>query len=186
MTNQTENLEDVKKAWIAMGKSFGMQIPEYDHVSLDNKKTALERLRNSYMRFFIAAAIFTVTSLFVFSRFQDILDNNNVEYLGFAYSAYFFIAFLMDFWIWNGIGTINPLTMSVSEVTEKSLFYRKRHLQFVAVLLPLAVSLMCFTGYVFSADKYFLMGIIFGAVLGLILGTIQLRRFMRNYRILSE
>ena len=97
MTNQIENLEEVKRAWIAMGKSLGMQMPEYNDVNLDKKKTALERLRNCYKRFFIAAAVFSVTSIFIFARFKDVLNNQNVEYLGFAYSAYFLLHFLWTF-----------------------------------------------------------------------------------------
>ncbi|MDE6715933.1 MAG: hypothetical protein K2J74_05560, partial [Muribaculaceae bacterium] len=122
MTNQTENLEEVKRAWIKMGESLGMQMPEYHDINLDKKKTALDRLRSYYKRFFIMAAIFTVTSLLIFSRFKDILNNQDADYLGFAYSAYFLIVFFMDFWMWNGIGSINPLTMSVSEVITKAIY----------------------------------------------------------------
>lgn len=185
MTNQNENLDEVKKAWIAMGNSLGMRIPEYSIDNLNDKKTALDRLRNSYKRFFIAAAIFTFTSFLIFYRFSKI-DGQDVIYIGIAYSAYFFTVFLMDFWMWKGIGTINPLTMSVSEVTRKSLFYRKRHLQFVAVLLPIAISIMCVTGYIFSYEKYFLVGIIAGAIVGFALGVTQLLRFLDDYRTLIK
>ena len=56
----------------------------------------------------------------------------------------------------------------------------------MAVLIPIAISLICFTSYIFSIDKYFIMGIVFGAVVGLLLGSIQLYRFMKNYRTITE
>ena len=76
--------------------------------------------------------------------------------------------------------------MSVSEVAYNAMFYRKRHLQFMAVLIPMAVALLGFTGYVFSSEIYFPYGMIVGAVCGLIIGIIQFRKFMAEYRKLSE
>lgn len=124
-------------------------------------------------------------SFMIFSR--GLIGESHLNpWLGVAYAVYFLTAFSMDQWLYQGIGKIDPLKMSVSQVLKKSLFYRKRHLQFMAILIPMALGLLGFTGYVFSNDRYMLIGMIAGAIFGAIIGIIHFRRFMVEYRNLSE
>ncbi len=186
MTSENANIDQLKKAWYVMGECLGIRpTPDSDPENLKNKKTALDRLRNQYRTLFAISLPMVFTSYLIFSRAVPAYGKQSL-YLGIAYAAYFIITFIMDRWLWTGIGTIDPLKMSVSQVVEKSMFYRKRHLQFIAILIPIAVVLLGFTGYVFLSNIYFLSGIIVGAICGAILGIIQFRRFMDEYRKLSE
>lgn len=185
MTHENVNLDELKRAWLAMGETLGMNRPENDPKNLDEMKTALDRLRQKYRVFWITSLGMVFVSFMVFSRGMLIDSEWNV-WLGVAYSVYFLTAFSMDQWLYSGIGTIDPLRQSVSEVAAKAMFYRKRHLQFIVVLIPMAVALIAFTGYVFSDETYFISGMITGALLGIILGIFQFRRFMAYYRQLSE
>ncbi len=185
MTPEELKIDELKKAWLSMGEILGMNHPESNLESLSSKKTALDHLRAHYKKFWILSAFMMVSTFMIFIV-RPIEDNHLMFYLGLSYLVYFLTAFIMDQWLWRGIGTIDPVTMSVSQVVGKSIFYRKRHLQFIAVLLPMAIALIGFTVFIFSENEYFLKGIIAGAVVGIIIGSIQLRRFMAEYRKLME
>ncbi|MCM1141828.1 MAG: hypothetical protein NC453_24925 [Muribaculum sp.] len=186
MNTENIDLQQMKKAWLEMGEALGMQPSPTDNPENFNKmKTALDRLRDKYRVFWTASLLLAFGTFMIFSNSQIIESPLNL-WLGVAYAVYFLTVFCMDYWLWRGIGTINPLRMSVSEVAYNAMFYRKRHLQFMAVLIPMAVALLGFTGYVFSSEIYFPYGMIVGAVCGLIIGIIQFRKFMAEYRKLSE
>ena len=186
MNTDNLDIEQIRKAWISMGKTLGMHPSPYQTPEdLGNRKTALDRLRDKYRHFWIVALIMTFYSLLMFSCGR-IFEGRGGVWLGIAYAAYFLTVFCMDHWLWRGIGSIDPLKMGVAEVAEKALFYRKRHLQFIVVLIPMAVVLLGFTAYAFSSDIYFLIGIAVGAVCGLTVGIIQFRRIMAEYRKLSD
>lgn len=186
MNEDNIDIEQMRKAWTEMGKALGMQtIPSGYHNNLNKKKTALDRLRDRYNAFWIISLIMAVGSFFIFSRGIFVVNNLNL-WLGISFTVYFLTASCMDFWLWKGIGAIDPLRMNISEISEKSMYYRKKHLQFMAILIPMAIALLCFTGYVFSSEIYFLNGMIVGVVIGAIVGSLQFRRFMAEYRNLSD
>lgn len=186
MNTDNQDITQMRKAWHAMGESLRAQSSPYsDPEDLGNRKTALDRLRDRYRHFWIVALVMSLCSLIVFSRGR-LVDECIGLWLGIVYSAYFLTVFFMDHWLWRGIRTIDPLKMGVSEVAEKAMFYRKRHLQFVAFLIPVGAVLLGFTAYAFSSEIYFLSGMIAGGVCGLIVGIVQFRRFMAEYRKLSD
>lgn len=184
MNNENFDIEQMRKAWLEMGKVLGT-IPERNPENLDKKRTALDKLRERYMTFWIISLVMVFAGFLIFSRGIFIVSRMNL-WLGVAYSVYFLTAFGMEFWLWNELGSIDPPRMSISEIADKSMFYRKKHLQFMAILIPMAIALIGFTGYVYSSEIYFLNGMIFGCIIGLIIGTIQFRRFMAEYRKLSD
>ena len=186
MTPENDNLDNIRKTWADMGQS--LDAPAINNTQIDrlnNMKTALDRLRDKYNTFSIIALMMTFVSWMIFSK-STFAERPWNLWLGIAYASYFLICFVMDHWLYCGIKSINPLTMSISQVAQKAVFYKKRHLQFVAVFIPLGVTLIIFTGWVCSADPYFLDGMISGAIIGLAIGIIQFRRFMSCYRELSE
>lgn len=185
MTSEHNDLKELRSAWSTMGKSLPEQPADNDTGNLNGRKTALDRLRDRYRRFRLVSALLIFGSFMIFSRGQ-LFDSNLNLYLGIAYAAYFATSCAMDYVLWRGLGTIDPVTMSVTEVARHALRYRKLHLQFIAILLPLALGLLGFTAYAFSADRYFLYGMLSGAIIGAAIGTFQFRRFMADYRRLSE
>lgn len=187
MNAENVDMEKMRKAWLEMGKALGMQPSSSDNnpKNLNNMRTTLDRLRDKYRMFRTVALLMVFGSFMIFSR-GWIIESRLSFRLGVAYAVYFLTCFVMDQWLYYGIGTIDPLRMSVSDVVEKSLFYKKRHLQFMVALIPMAVCLLGFTGYVFSAEKYMLAGMVAGAICGAAMGIVQFRRFMADYRKLSE
>lgn len=186
MNKDNIDIEEMRKAWYEMGRALGIQtLPDSHSQDLARRKTALDRLRDRYLSFWVISLVMTVLGFLIFSRGVFVTNPLNF-WLGVAYAGYFLIVSSMDFWLWKGLGQIDPLRLSVTETSAKSLFYRKRHLQFMAVLIPMAATLLCFTGYVFSSEMFFINGMIAGAIIGLIIGTVQLRRFMSGYRKLTD
>lgn len=186
MNTENIDIEQMKRAWLSMGKALGMQpVQDNNPENLNNKKTALDRLRDKYRVFCTISLLMVFVCFMIFSRGLIVSSNLNF-WLGIAYAVYFLTAFGMDQWLYRGIGKIDPLKMTVSQVVQRSMFYKKRHLQFMAVLIPMALAVLGFTGYVFSVERYFLIGMIAGAICGAILGVIQFRRFMADYKKLAE
>lgn len=186
MSTENINIEQIRRAWIEMGKGLGMQPSHEDNPNNFNKnKTALDRLRDKYRVFWSMAIGLMFGSFMIFSKGM-IIENNLNLWLGIAYAVYFLTCFAMDFWLYRGIGTIDPINMTVADIVKKSIYYKKWHLRFMTVLIPMAIALIGFTGYVFSSEKYFLSGMIVGAICGVIIGIIQFRRFMADYRKLAE
>lgn len=93
---------------------------------------------------------------------------------------------IMDRWLYRGICSIDIYEMSVAEVCSLAIYYRKRHLQFVVILIPMAVVLLGGIAWALSSNMYLIYGIITGALVGLILGTRQLYAFLDSYRSLTK
>lgn len=186
MNSENFDIEQMRKAWAEMGKALGMQaIPENNPQILNKKKTSLDRLRDRYQAFWIIGLLMAFAGFFMFSVGGIVADDRLKLWLGIAYAVYFLTAAGLDFWLWKGIATIDPLQMSVAEIAGSSMLYRKRHLQFMAVLIPMAIALLGFTAYVFSFEKFFVSGMSFGIICGGIVGIFQFRKFMNEYRNLS-
>lgn len=182
---ENADLERLKKTWKGMGVSLGPQGPVDNLDELRDKKTALDRLKAKYGRF----SILSLVMLFVIWQVlfhADILESRWNFPLAIAFTVYFAVTFIMDRYLACGLGTIDPLTMSVAQVMEKSLHYRKRHLQFMALLIPMAMGVLSFFAYAFSEDSSILMGMISGAVVGGIAGYRQFRKMMSYYRTLAS
>lgn len=146
-----------------------------------NRITALQRLARRYKWF---ANISLPMIIFVPGLIlKQVLYGNpwKFEWAIFAV-CYFGIASVMDYWLYKGISSIDCSLMNVREVVTRSMYYRKRHLQFMMVLLPMAVILIGSLAYIAFTDKYMLLGMCIGAVVGLIIGARQFMEFMNDYK----
>ena len=88
----------------------------------------------------------------------------------------------MDTWLSRGLQSINLAEMKVAEVVAKVYYYRKKHLQFMAILIPAAIVLIGWMAWIFADNIAFIYGIVAGAVLGGICGFNVYRNFMKEYR----
>lgn len=183
MNSNSNDMEKMREAWRSMGECLGMQ-PGGDSNpgNLNKKKTSLDQLCNRYRVFYRISLVMILVSSLVFTR----IGNDWSFYLALSYAVYFLTVFCMDNWLYNGIRAIDPVEMSISDVVSKALYYRKRHLQFMVVLIPMAICLIGFTVYVFSPDRYFINGMVAGAIVGVCIGIVQFRRFMSEYKKLTE
>lgn len=102
-----------------------------------------------------------------------------------AIAAYFITAGLMDMYLCRGIGSIDYNSLGVAEVASRALLYRKRHHQFMAILITMCVPLLYLLIMEFSENVYAFWGCIAGAITGLAAGVIIYRKIMSDYRELT-
>lgn len=172
--------ENIKMLW-RDAKIDSCPTPDIQSILIQRRYTALERLARRYRNFSIISAIAIVAMPFLMMN-MGLMQKALLPLIFFA-DFYFFLASVMDLWLSNGISKIDCALMSVTEVLHRASFYRKRHLQFVLILLPMAVLFIASIIY-FRDDnmnEYFLIGVISGALVGLIIGVSQLLRFLRDY-----
>ena len=149
-----------------------------------NRKTSLDNLIRRYKTFACIGVGMTLCSFGWFN--SHILEGTAGHILPIVMIGYFLLAALMDMYLMNGLQSINLSTMSVSKVCELVAKYRKFHHRCMIVLIPICIVLIGIMVSAFISDTYMIIGIIFGAIIGLAIGIMQYRRFMDDYRILSE
>ena len=179
--------EDMKSAWRDTAQSLESSSSNdqlIEMVLYGKRVTALDRLRSRYRRFFTCSFLMILWSgIFLI---PDILPYTGGIWLTVAFAIYFLTCGLMDLWLYNGIGSIDCLRMPVSEVIRLSLHYRKRHLQFIICLLPMAFAVIGLLAYFCNFDPIIIKGMIAGGAAGLLIGSLQLRKFLRDYRSLTD
>lgn len=155
-----------------------------EHEFNPGRKTTLERLAIRYRSFSVfsmgAAICFAV--MFILGKLHDVLEFPTWFII--CFEVYFLIASLMDYWLYQGVKSIDCSRMTVEEVLRKTLFYRKRHLQFMAVLIPCALTLMISMGIMLKADPYVIYGMIAGFIFGVAIGVKYFLAFMHDYHTL--
>lgn len=145
-----------------------------------NPLTSLERLRNRYRRFAILG--FTMLPLSFVFILKSIFPIEGGIWITLSFIVYFLTCGFMDTWLYRGLDTIDCLHMSVSEVIEKARYYRKKHLQFVVILIPMAIALLCGLAYFTGWEEHILLGMIVGGSIGFAIGLQQLFAFLRDYK----
>ncbi len=150
----------------------------------DRRHTALQRLALHYKRFsnlaLVFIGLFPLTFVNLMHRDYEMPVTPAIILMVLS-AAYFLTCSLMDRWLYRGILSIDLAEMPVAEVCRRALYYRKKHLQFIAILIPFAVIFLGGMAWLLSYEVYFLWGMGIGAVLGLILGLHQFRLFMKEY-----
>lgn len=146
-------------------------------------RTALQNLARRYKRFSIMALVMVAwCPLFGFSH--PYIDHK--PYLALGFAVFFVTCAAMDRWLYTGISSIDPATMTTSEVVRRSILYRKRHFEFQMILIPMAGALIGTLIYLFQENQEFIWGIVFGMLIGAGIGFFHFLRFMKDYRIVRE
>lgn len=178
---------DIKENW--QNSHFDrISATEYENIISGKVRfTALDKLRQRYRTFSIVSLIMipALTLMAINGKMINIFATDNFWFL-LAWLLYFTTAAVMDMWLYFGLGKINLHTMTVNEVSKLALFYRKRHLQFILILLPWALGVVGWFIYLTVNDRYMVLGIICGMLFGLCIGVRALMSFMKEYRQLSE
>lgn len=145
------------------------------------RKDSLERLAARYKRFIIIECIAAIGICPFYYRMSELFPKITPG-LCFILLAYFALCALIDTLLYNAIRNIDCSRMTVEEVIKQSMLCRKRHLQSIMLLLPLAFGLIFYIALCFDADRFALYGVIAGAVTGVLIGINQLLSFLRDYR----
>lgn len=183
MNNENPQILQLRKAWHDMGKALDTQTPKSNPGNLNNMNTSLDKLRQRYLRGGIASIFATLffTPLLFNARF---IPDSYLWPVAISFAILLLTLGGFIFWMRKGVGNINPLTMTVNQVSELARHYRKCHLRFVCIGFPLAVCWVVF--FVFAtlqSDTHIpIEGIICGAAIGALCGFKALRKFLTNYQ----
>lgn len=168
--------EKMKSSW----RSSQFEVYEADMTQLVRRHSTLESLARRY-RFF---AIFSALMVIAWPLIMSSLGMGPASDMALVAggSLYFLIASAMDCSLWRRISQIDCVTMTVAEVARRSMLCRKRHLEYMMVLIPGCILLVGRMAWLFSADESILAGMAVGGVLGLAVGIVQFCKFMREYK----
>ena len=179
-------MDNLRKDWQDANVSLSHEHNAYDSIINGKRRTALENLAERYRRFSNIALVLILMSFTWMFNPSMFPDNRSIGIaVGVSFAVYALIASIMDRWLYQGIRSIDVVSMSVSEVIRKALFYRKRHLQFIAILLPIVLAIIGVMAW--SMDNlYFRLGIVVGFIAGTAIGLRQLFAFLADYRTITS
>lgn len=178
-------MDNLRKDWQDANVAIQRDSNSYDNIINGKRKTALQNLAQRYRWFsnmgliFLVIVPFNLFNLHLFPEFK--LRMTMIIW----FASFFLISSVMDRWLYHGIKGIDVLTMSVSEVIEKALYYRKWHIRFIFILLPLALGCLGLMAYAID-DLYIRLGMVVGFLVGVAMGIRQLLNFLADYRAITS
>lgn len=186
MNTKDWDIEQMRKIWIEMGRALGMDIPQSGPDNLDDKKTALDRLRDRYRKgcdwSIVGTILFTLLFLFI-----PWINNNYRVSLTITYAIMMSANSYVLYWLWQGTGKINPLTMSITAVSSMAKYYKRCHLRYILIVLPIALLWVGYFAYVVSHSTFGSIGsIIIGFIIGGIFSLYGLWKDLKDYRNLTK
>lgn len=179
-------MDNIQQNWQQTDIDITTSSSYRDFIVSGRQKTALQNLAARYRRFSVIGGI--VILIGVSYCFNDNIFPGDPLFriiFGAAFALFGMVASLIDQWLYLGIRSIDVNTMSVKQVIDKALLYRKRHLQTVAVLFPSALALISFMVWKMH-NLFFLSGAVAGFIVGLAIGLRQLLNFLADYRAITR
>lgn len=179
--------EEIRRTWEEGARKVCVPgMDELGSLLRRKKETALERLAARYKKFSFLGVAMILCSFGWMLQPHLIPDMDNRWRLAVVMMCYFASCAIIDNWLYRGISSIDCYTMTVKEVSEKAMYYRKKHLQSMMVLFPFAVMVVGMIAYTFVSERYMLYGIAAGVFTGFFMGYFQFREFMKEYKILRD
>ncbi len=178
-------MDNLRKDWQDANVAIPRDSNSYDSIINGKRKTALQSLAQRYRWFSNMGLLFLVIVPFNLFNLHLFPDLKMRTVLIFWFAGFFLICSVMDRWLYHGIKQIDVLTMSVSEVIEKALYYRKWHIRFIFILLPLALGCLGLMAYAID-DLYVRLGMVAGFLVGVAMGIRQLLNFLADYRAITS
>lgn len=182
MNGNNIDIERMRKVWREMGQALGMDTPPNDNGNMNDMKTALDRLRDRYRLgcdwSIVGTIVFTILFLF--------LPWINDEYrlsLTISCTVLMSVNSYVLYWFWQGLGKINPLTMSITEVSSMVKYYKRCYVRYNIIGFPIA---LLWIGYFAYATNRNIDSIVIGCIIGGIFGLYTLWKDLKDYRNLMK
>lgn len=179
--------EEIKATWREASKRLYSPTPEeYEKMFRQRKETALEKLTAQYKLFSRLGCVMMILSFSYFLFPAEVMLPHMRIWLGIAFMVYFATCSCMDYWLYQGVGSIDCYTMTVKEVVEKAMYYKKKHHLFMAILLPMAACIMGLLMYSFKFEEALVLGVLAGAIFGGAIGYRKYLDFMNEYKNVAD
>lgn len=186
MNSHNFDIERMRKTWVEMGKALGMETPPSNPDNMNKMKTDLDRLTARYLKGWnwsiIGGILFTILFLWI-----PWINDEYRTPLALSYAIVMFTNAYALYWLWRGTGKIEPLTMSITQVSSMAKYYKKCHLLYILIGFPVAILWIGYFIFVVNRSEFrSIEGIVIGSIVGGIYGLYGLRQYLRDYRNLSE
>lgn len=181
MNSNYVDIEQMRKAWVEMGKALGMETPPADPDNMNKKSTDLDKLRTRYKKGWTWSIIGGIVFTILFLGAPTLSHKYGIS-LAITYAVLMFSNAYVLYWLWRGTGKINPLTMSITQVSSLAKHYRKCHLLYILIGFPVAALWIAYFIFVTNRSE----SIVIGAIVGGIFGLYGLWQYLNDYRKLSE
>ena len=181
MISNNIDIENMRKTWIEMGKALGMETAPSDQDNMNKKYTSLDRIRNHYRK----GCDWSIVGALVFASFFFFMPSLREEHripLAITYLIVMLANAYALYRLWRGTGKINPLTLSITQVSSMAKYYKKCHLLYILIGFPVAILWIVY--FMFATNRT--ESIIIGTIAGGIFGLFGLRQTLNDYRNLSE
>lgn len=176
--------DNIKKTWQSTRVNLASDDASLNDIMSGKRKTALESLAKRYCWFSNMALLFLCFIPLNIMNMPIYSDTNSKILIIVIFGSFFLISSIMDRWLYLGVKSIDIVRMSVSEVVEKARYYRKWHIRFIFILLPIALACLALLAYL-ADDIYLRLGMIAGFLAGVALGIRQLMNFLADYKALT-
>ncbi|MDE5793319.1 MAG: hypothetical protein K2I08_01200 [Muribaculaceae bacterium] len=186
MNSNNMDIDQMRKAWIEMGKALGMETLPDEPDNMNKKKTSLDRLCTRYMR----GRDFTILATIIFPIFFFWMPSLGDEYKIPVAITYVIVmsanAYLLN-WFQRGLGRIDPLTMPITQVSSMAKYYKKCHIRYLLFGYLVAIPWSIYFIYALSCSGFrSIDDLVFGAIIGGICGLYGVWKDMKDYRNLVE
>lgn len=173
------DLEEMKTSWESACSNARVRRGDYHFT--DHDYTSYDRLTKRYRTFSRLSLVALVISFFNGMHSVTVFGNTP-SWLWIAFMAFFMIVAIMDYWLYRSMQGINFNVMAVEEVLRKTMVLRKRHIQFIFILMPLAIFIVVYFAICNRDNMAMVYGIVAGFIIGLTVGIMKLLDFLRDYR----
>lgn len=183
-----ENIEDFKMMWQELNQRISSL--ENDNKKLirqireSNYKSTQEKLVRKYWCFIGIEIIMIVFMSFFFLYNPLLIEKYRIPALIY-WIVFFIIEALFDLYLLFQIKGIDIYTSPIKEVAARSAANWKLHKIGIVTGLPLAFGAILLFALAVDANQFTILGMIFGGVIGFIIGIYQLIKFKNYYKLLQ-
>ena len=183
-----ENLDDMKTMWLELNqrvKTLEEENRRLAHEAISNNlKTAQELLVRKYSRFiFVSLVMLIYIYLFVMFN-QFVVEKFRIPTLIY-WSLFFLFEAGIDCYLMLKVKEIDVFNSSITEISRQAKRNWKIHKIAICIGFPLAIGACILFGLLLNADKFVILGMITGGIVGLLIGIRQLMKFLKYYKQLQ-
>lgn len=170
---------NIHNCWRGLRFRYTSDNNDMNGITDGRRRSSLQSLAQRYNWFSNMALFMTIWPIIMWLNPSVLIPHKTVILI--VMCIYFAICSIMDRWLYCGIKSIDCATMPIVEVARLARLYRRRHLQFIAFLMPMVIGIIWAIIY-YSNNIYMTVGIIMGSIIGLAIGSRQLMAFLEDYR----
>lgn len=183
-----EELEDMKTMWVELNKRLTSLEEENRRLAkkvvTDKYKNIQEKLTRKY-KIFIGIALVMIIYSFCFIYVNPMINEKYRLLTTIYWMVFFAIEAGIDSYLLFKVGEIDIYGSNIRENTVIAKNNWKFHKIGVAVGLPLAFGAIVLLALSMDADPFLILGMLFGGIVGFVIGFRQLLKFRDYYRLLQ-